>query len=256
MRWCCCSWVLHSRDLVLSKALTSSLIFLLYFPEYLPAPKMFRIQYFLNSFSILGCVFIMFWWIIFLSSTSYSFFGGKSSAVKVNLDLSLRTQKEAGLCQAGAGLTAFITDLCLGMTWPCIFVCSSLLSQWPLLVHLILKPTRTTLIPGPHLPYLSWSQVWWHLFCSFAFSLLFPCRFFLYIHMPNTTLMQLSFPSVFQYNSWRSCEKCDALLPPLLPARQPCDYSSGSEWVLMALGNTRGILVQPLASLTSSCADP
>lgn len=36
----------HSQDLVLSEALTSSLIFLLYFPEYLPAPKMFRIQYF------------------------------------------------------------------------------------------------------------------------------------------------------------------------------------------------------------------
>lgn len=116
------------------------------------------------------------------------------------------------------------------------FVCSPLLSQWPFLVHPILKPTRTASIPGPDLPYLSGSWDWWHLFHSYAFSLLFSCRFFLYIQMPNLTLMQLSFPSVFQCNSWRSCEKCDALLTPLLPARQPCDCSSGSEWVPMPLG--------------------
>lgn len=97
--------------------------------------------------------------------------------------------------------------------------------------------------PRPTSSLSLWSRVWWHLFSFLAFSSLFFCRFFLYIHIPNPTLMELSFPSVFQYNSWRSCEKCDALLPPILPARQPCDCSSGSERVPMALGNTRGILV-------------
>lgn len=63
---------------------------------------------------------------------------------------------------------------------------------------------------GPHLPYPSGT---WHLYCSYTFSLLFSCRFFLYIQMPNPTLMQLPFPSVFQCNSWRSFEKCDALHP-------------------------------------------
>lgn len=71
IHWCCCSWGQHSQDLVLTKALTSSLLFLLYFPEYLTAPKIFRIQWvFFNSFSVLSClhhVLVIF----FLSSPPY-----------------------------------------------------------------------------------------------------------------------------------------------------------------------------------------
>lgn len=68
--------------LVLSEALTSFLVFL-DFPDHLPAPKMFKLQYFLIFF-----FFFPFWVVsswcscefFFLFSTQCSFFGGRSSA--------------------------------------------------------------------------------------------------------------------------------------------------------------------------------
>lgn len=85
-------------------------VFLLYFPDYLPAPKMFSLQYFLNSFSFCvvssscSCDFFF-----FSSPHNALFLKSNLQLLKVNSDLALRTYSKASLHQPGIRPTALLT---------------------------------------------------------------------------------------------------------------------------------------------------
>lgn len=143
-------------------------VFLLYFPDYLPASKMFSLQYFLNSFSLLHCVFIMFLWFFFSLLPTMLFFWSQifscwKSTQILHWGLTARpvcTSQESGPRHCWLVPSRHLTG---------IFICSPLLSQLALLICPIMETTRATSIPGPHLPHLSRSLVWRHLFPSSAF---------------------------------------------------------------------------------------
>lgn len=146
----------------------SHLVFLLYFPDYLPAPKMFSLQHFFNSCSLLGCVFIMFLWFFFSLLPTMLFlwrqvFSWWKSTQIFHWGLTARpvgTSQESGPRHYWLVPSHDLT---------CIFICSPLLSQLALLICPIMEPTRTASIPGPRLLHLSRSLVWWHLSPSSAF---------------------------------------------------------------------------------------
>lgn len=202
---------------------------------------MFRIQYFKNSFSILGCVFTVLWWIIFFSPLHHT----PSLEARPQLSKSIwifHWGLRARLVCARQEQGPLHLLLICAQAWPGPTFLHVLLSFYnDLFLFIQSWNPQEPLQSQAHIFLISlgpWSDGTFStllpLVCSFpvGFSFTFTCKI----------LPWCNFPSVLQCTSWRSCEKCDALLTSLLPARQPCDCSSGSELVPVALGYSRGIL--------------
>lgn len=103
--------------LVLSEALTSFLVFL-DFPDHLPAPKMFKLQYFLIFFFFFPfglCLHGVLVNFFFSSPHNALSLEAGPQLVEVNSDLALGTYSEASLHQPG-NQAQCITGLCPAMT--------------------------------------------------------------------------------------------------------------------------------------------